>query len=192
MNNIVKKFKLISLGSCLSLVLAASVISTASYANTDDDIRAAQVAKISLKQAIDTASKQAKGALVDVEFDDDDSDSLSGGGVYELAFKDGTTEYEIKVDAVTGQVVDLDTSSLDSDDKEDYAVQRRAKISVKGIIDSVDNKDGNRILEIEFEDDGDDSNHPQYYEVDLLRGNQIYEIKIDADTGREFARKIKD
>lgn len=184
------KFKMTTLGACLTLALSTGIISATAHADTADDIRAAQAAKISLKQAVDIASNQASGTLMNAEFDDDDDDAQGNGGVYELEFSDGTTEYEVKVDAVTGEIVELDTDSVDSGDRNDYDVQSRAKISAMSIIDSVDNKDGNRILEIEFDDDGD-NNHPTYYEVDVLQGNQIYEIKIDAETGREFERNVK-
>lgn len=183
--------KLTTLGACLTLALSTGVISTAAHADTASEIRAAQAAKINLKQAIDIASKQASGILVDAEFDDDDSDSQSGGGVYELEFSDGKTEYEIKVDAITGQVVDLDTDSLDSGDINDYNVQRRAKISMMSVINAIEKQTGSKVLEIEFKNDRDYNDHPTYYEVEMLKGNQITEIKINADTGREFERKVK-
>lgn len=184
-------FKLTTLGACVTLALATATVSTVSFADTASEIRAAQAAKISLTQAVNIAQKQAAGILLDAEFDDDDSDSVSGGGVYELEFSDGTTEYEIKIDAMTGQVVERDTDSADSGDKEDYNIQRRAKISALRVINSLDQKNGDRILEVEFNQDADYANHPTYYEVDMLRGNQVIELKINADTGREFERKIK-
>ncbi|WP_367111386.1 PepSY domain-containing protein [uncultured Psychrobacter sp.] len=191
MSNIFKRFQLTTLAGCLGLALTVGAVSTAATADTADEIRAAQAAKISLTQAVDIASKQVSGTLMNAEFDDDDDDAQGNGGVYELEFSDGSTEYEVKVDAVTGDIVELDTDSLDSGDKDDYDVQRRAKISAMGIINSVDSKDGNRILEIEFDDDGD-SSHPTYYEVDMLSDNQVIEVKIDAETGREFERRNKD
>lgn len=186
-----ESLKLTTLGACLTLALSTGVISTTVHADTASEIRAAQAAKINLKQAIDIASKQASGILVDAEFDDDDSDSQSGDGVYELEFSDGKTEYEIKVDAITGQVVDLDTDSLDSGDINDYNVQRRAKISMMSVINAIEKQTGSKVLEIEFKNDRDYNDHPTYYEVEILKGNQITEIKINADTGREFERKVK-
>ncbi|MGM8872335.1 PepSY domain-containing protein [Psychrobacter sp. 2Y5] len=190
-----EKFKVTKLGSGLgsglALALAIGAVSTVSYADINDEIRAAQATKITLKQAVDIANKQAKGILVDAEFDDDDSDSQSGGGVYELEFSDGATEYEIKVDAITGQVVELDTDSLDSGDVDDYNSQRRAKISVMGVINTIEKQANSRVLEVEFKNDRDYADHPSYFEVDMLRDNQIIELKIDAETGREFARKVK-
>lgn len=191
MNKLRHKLSLSTVGVCLTLALTTGVMSTAANADTADEIRASQATKISLKQAISIADKQAKGILVDAEFDDDDSDSQSGGGVYELEFSDGTTEYEIKVDAITGQIVDLDTDRLDSGDIDDYNIQNRAKISAMAVINAIEKQANSRVLEVEFKNDHDYADHPTYYEVDMLRGNQIIELKIDATTGREFARKVK-
>ncbi len=191
MHNLKQKLSLGTIGVCLTLALSTSVISTTANADTASEIRAAQAAKITLKQAVDIANKQAKGILVDAEFDDDDSDSQSGGGVHELEFSDGTTEYEIKVDAITGQIVELDTDSLDSGDIDDYNIQSRAKITVMAVINAIEKQADSRVLEVEFKDDRDYADHPTYYEVDMLRGNQLIELKIDAQTGREFARKVK-
>ena len=191
MNKLKHKLSLSTVGLCLTLALTTGVMSTTANADTANEIRAAQATKISLKQAISIANKQAKGILIDAEFDDDDSDSQSGGGVYELEFSDGTTEYEIKVDAITGQIVDLDTDRLDSGDIDDYNIQNRAKISAMAVINAIEKQANSRVLEVEFKNDRDYADHPTYYEVDMLRGNQIIELKVDANTGREFARKVK-
>ncbi|WP_367109824.1 PepSY domain-containing protein [uncultured Psychrobacter sp.] len=190
MSNVLKRFQLTTLAGCLGLALTVGAVSTAATADTADEIRAAQMAKISLKQAIDIASKQASGTLISAEFDDDDDDA-QGGAVYELEFSDGSTEYEIKVDAMTGQIVGSDTDNLDSGDKDDYDIQRRAKIGVMAVIDAVEKQGDSRVLEIEFKNDRDYDDHPTYYEVDMLRDNQVIEVKINADTGREFERKVK-
>lgn len=113
--------------------MTAGVVSTAvSAANHSDEVSAAQAAKISLKQAITRASKEAFGTLISAEFDDDDSDAE--GGVYELEFSTNTTGYEIKVDTITGKVVKSETESLDKDDVNSYEVQQQAKINIMDTI----------------------------------------------------------
>ena len=190
-----ERFKLTTLGSGLALALAIGTVSTVSHADINDEIRAAQATKISLKQAVDIANKQAKGTLISAEFDDDDSAAKGNGGVYELEFSNGTTEYEIKVDAINGQVLELDTDRLDSGDVDDYNNQRRAKISAMGVINAIEKQANSRVLEVEFKNDRDNvrenADHPSYFAVDMLRDNQIIELKIDAETGREFARNVK-
>ncbi|WP_201606379.1 PepSY domain-containing protein [Psychrobacter okhotskensis] len=192
MSNIIKKLQLTTLGACLTLALSAGVVSTAiSAANHTDEVSAAQAAKISLKQAITTASKEASGTLISAEFDDDDSDAEGDGGVYELEFSTNTTGYEIKVDAITGKVVKSETENLDKDDVTSYEVQQQAKIKIMDAINTAEKQTSGRVLEIEFENDRDYANHASYYETQLLKGNSLLWLNIDADTGNTFKNKFK-
>ena len=191
MSNIIKKLQLTTLGACLTLALSAGVMSTTVNAASEaDEVSAAQAAKISLKQAITTASKHASGILINAEFDDDDSDAKDGG-VYELEFSTNTTGYEIKVDAITGKIVKTETERLDKDDLADYKAQQQAKIKVMDAMSIAEKQTGGRILEIEFKNDRDYANHASYYETQLLKGNSLLWLNIDADTGSTFKNKFK-
>lgn len=192
MNKVLKSCQLTTLGACLTLALTTGIMSTtASAASNADEVRAAQAAKISLKQAITIASKAASGILISAEFDDDDSDAVGKGGVYELEFSTDSVNYEIKVDAVTGKIVKTETERLDGDDINDYKVQKKAKIDIMTAINSAEKQTGGRILKIEFENDRDYANYTAYYKADLLKGNQIISINVDANTGKTFANKFK-
>lgn len=192
MNKVLKGCQLTTLGACLTLALTTGVMSTtASAASNADEVRAAQAAKISLKQAITIASKAASGILISAEFDDDDSDAVGKGGVYELEFSTDSVNYEIKVNAVTGKIVKTETERLDGDDINDYKVQKKAKTDIMTAINSAEKQTGGRILKIEFENDRDYANHTAYYKADLLKGNQIISINVDANTGKTFANKFK-
>ena len=192
MNKVLKGCQLTTLGACLTLALTTGVMSTtASAASNADEVRAAQAAKISLKQAITIASKAASGILISAEFDDDDSDAVGKGGVYELEFSTDSVNYEIKVDAVTGKIVKTETERLDGDDINDYKVQKKAKTDIMKAINIAEKQTGGKILEIEFENDRDYANHTAYYKADLLKGNQIISINVDANTGKTFANKFK-
>lgn len=190
MNKILKGFKLTTLGACLTLALTTGVITTAaSAASNVDEVRAAQAAKISLKQAITIASKSASGILISADFDEDDSDGK--GGVYELEFSTDSVNYEIKVDANTGKIVKKETDRLDGDDINVYQVQKKAKIDIMKAINIAEKQTGGKILEIEFENDRDYANHTAYYKADLLKGNKIVSINVDANSGKTFANKFK-
>lgn len=192
MNKILKGFKLTTLGACLTLALSTGVITTAASAATNvDEIRAAQAAKISLKQAITIASKSASGILISADFDEDDSDAVGKGGVYELEFSTDSVNYEIKVDANTGKIVKTETDRLDGDDINAYQVQKKAKIDIMKAINIAEKQTGGKILEIEFENDRDYANHTAYYKADLLKGNKIVSINVDANSGKTFANKFK-
>ena len=169
MNKILKGFKLTTLGTCLTLALTTGVITTAASAATNvDEVRAAQAAKISLKQAITIASKSASGILISADFDEDDSDAIGKGGVYELEFSTDSVNYEIKVDANTGKIVKKETDRLDGDDINVYQVQKKAKTDIMKAINIAEKQTGGKILEIEFENDRDYANHTAYYKADLL------------------------
>lgn len=192
MNKILKGFKLTTLGTCLTLALTTGVITTAaSAASNVDEVRAAQAAKISLKQAITIASKSASGILISADFDEDDSDAIGKGGVYELEFSTDSVNYEIKVDANTGKIVKKETDRLDGDDINVYQVQKKAKIDIMKAINIAEKQTGGKILEIEFENDRDYANHTAYYKADLLKGNKIVSINVDANSGKTFANKFK-
>ena len=192
MNKILKGFKLTTLGACLTLALTTGVITTAaSAASNVDEVRAAQAAKISLKQAITIASKSASGILISADFDEDDSDAIGKGGVYELEFSTDSVNYEIKVDANTGKIVKKETDRLDGDDINAYQVQKKAKTDIMKAIKIAEKQTGGKILEIEFENDRDYANHTAYYKADLLKGNKIVSINVDANSGKTFANKFK-
>lgn len=192
MNKILKGFKLTTLGACLTLALTTGVITTAtSAASNVDEVRAAQAAKISLKQAITIASKSASGILISADFDEDDSDAIGKGGVYELEFSTDSVNYEIKVDANTGKIVKKETDRLDGDDINAYQVQKKAKIDIMKAINIAEKQTGGKILKIEFENDRDYANHTAYYKADLLKGNKIVSINVDANSGKTFANKFK-
>ncbi|MGP5068261.1 hypothetical protein CXF58_12155 [Psychrobacter sp. Sarcosine-02u-2] len=192
MNKILKGFKLTTLGACLTLALTTGVITTAASAATNvDEIRAAQAAKISLKQAITIASKSASGILISADFDEDDSDAVGKGGVYELEFSTDSVNYEIKVDANTGKIVKKETDRLDGDDINAYQVQKKVKTDIMKAINIAEKQTGGKILEIEFENDRDYANHTAYYKADLLKGNKIVSINVDANSGKTFANKFK-
>ena len=190
MNKILKGFKLTTLGACLTLALTTGVITiAASAASNVDEVRAVQAAKISLKQAITIASKSASGILISADFDEDDSDGK--GGVYELEFSTDSVNYEIKVDANTGKIVKKETDRLDGDDINAYQVQKKAKTDIMKAINIAEKQTGGKILEIEFENDRDYANHTAYYKADLLKGNKIVSINVDANSGKTFANKFK-
>jgi len=192
MNKILKGFKLTTLGACLTLALTTGIITTAASAATNvDEVRAAQAAKISLKQAITIASKSASGILISADFDEDDSDAIGKGGVYELEFSTDSVNYEIKVDANTGKIVKKETDRLDGDDINAYQVQKKAKTDIMKAINIAEKQTGGKILEIEFENDRDYANHTAYYKADLLKGNKIVSINVDANSGKTFANKFK-
>ncbi|MBH0065593.1 MULTISPECIES: PepSY domain-containing protein [unclassified Psychrobacter] len=192
MGKLSKKMQLTTLGAGLAVALTAGVMSTTAIAaqtNLSTEVKAAKGNKVGLKQAITIATKNASGMLISADYDEDDDDTENG--VYEIEFSTASDSYEVIVDAITGEVVSTDTERLGRDDINDYNVQRRVKVNVMSAIGIAEKKIGGMTLEVEFEADRDYSDHPLYYKVDLLKGDEVVGINIDANTGETFANKYK-
>ena len=188
MNTILKNLQVTTLGACLATALTVGLVSTTVNASSSE-VRAAQAAKFTLKQAINIARKSASGTLISAEFDDDDDKAK--GGVYEIEFNTDTTNYEIKVDAITGKVIGTETDRLDSGDITDFKTQKQAKIDIMKGLSLAEKNTGGQVMEIEFKNDRDYADHTSYYEVEVLKGSQIIELNIDANTGSVFNKKTK-
>lgn len=190
MNLILKKCHLTTLSICLTAVLGTGLMSTAVNAATiSSEVRAAQASKITLKQAINIANKQVSGTLISAEFDDDDSQAK--GGVYEIKFNTNTHNHEVKVDALTGKIISTETDRLDSGDIADFKTMKQAKITITNAMSIAEKNTSGRVMEIEFKNDRDHVDHASYYEVEVLKQDQIIELNIDAKTGKVFNKKVK-
>lgn len=190
MNLILKKCHLTTLSICLTAVLGTGLMSTAVNAATiSSEVRAAQASKITLKQAINIANKQVSGTLISAEFDDDDSQAK--GGVYEIKFNTNTHNHEVKVDALTGKIIGTETDRLDSGDIADFKTMKQAKITITNAMSIAEKNTSGRVMEIEFKNDRDHVDHASYYEVEVLKQDQIIELNIDAKTGKVFNKKVK-
>lgn len=185
-----KNIKLTSLTAGLLLALSVGTVSMATNAaSLSSEVTAAQATKITLKQAITIASAQAAGTLISAEFDDDDDDAQAG--VYEIEFSTDSMNYEIKVDATTSKIISTETERLDSGDIADYQAQSKAKVHIIDAMTIAEKNTNGRVMEIEFKNDNDHKDHTTYYEVEVLKGNQIIELNIDADKGSVFNKKTK-
>jgi len=192
MEKLSKNMKLNTLGASLIAALTVGTMSTtviAAQTNLSTEIASAKDNKVGLKQAITIATENASGMLIGADYDEDDDDTENG--VYEIEFSTASDSYEVIVDAITGAVVSTDTEQLDRDDISDYNVQSRAKVNVMSAIGIAEKDVGGMVLEVEFEADRDYDDHPLYYKVDLLKGNEIVGINVDANTGETFANKYK-
>ncbi|GAF61471.1 hypothetical protein JCM18903_1470 [Psychrobacter sp. JCM 18903] len=88
-------------------------------------------------------------------------------------------------------MISTDVERLDSDDLVDYKALKQAKIDVKQAMKIAEKQSGGRVIEIEFKNDRDYSDHASYYETDILKGNSIVWLNVDANTGSVFNNKFK-
>ena len=193
MSKIFKSFSIKTLGTRAAVVMGTAILSTTIYASAHQPlasgVQAAKASKISLQQAIAIAAKKSSGLLMSASFDHDD-DKVQGG-LYEMEFITSSRSYEIKVDAMTGKVISTDVDRLDNDDMADYKALKQAKIDVKQAIKIAEKQSGGRVIEVEFKNDRDYSDHATYYETDILKGNSIVWLNVDANTGSVFKNKFK-
>ena len=83
------------------------------------------------------------------------------------------------------------TSSRTPSSTPEYTMKKKAKTDIMKAINIAEKQTGGKILEIEFENDRDYTNHTAYYKADLLKGNKIVSINVDANSGKTFANKFK-
>ena len=68
---------------------------------------------------------------------------------------------------------------------------KQAKINITNAMSIAEKNTSGRVIEIEFKNDRDYADHTSYYEVEILKQDQIIELNIDATTGKVFNKKIK-
>lgn len=189
MNTVLKNFQITTLGACLTIALAAGVVSTTANADSSE-VRGSQASKVSLKQAINIASKEASGTLIGAGFDDVDDDDKAQGRVYEIEFSTASRNYEIKIDANTGHVISTETERLESGDVAEYKALTQAKISSVDAMHIAEKKSGGRVVDVEFKHKSDAS-PTAYYEVEVLKDHHIHELIIDTNTGKILKNTVK-
>lgn len=162
----------------LAAVLTIGGVALASDSTTSPGAKNDEKFKLLTKeQAIVIAKEKAAGIVVDIELDRENNRSL-----YEIEIEDGKYEYDLEIDAITGEILKF-KKELDNDDKQptekvltkDEAIVI-AKQKANGIVKSIElDEDDNRFeYEIEIED--------KEYEFDIV---------LDAVTGEfiEFEKE---
>lgn len=125
---------------------------------------------ITLQEAKEIALQEADGLVKEVQLDTDD-----GMYYYEVEIHNGTYEYEIEVDALTGEIIDIEK---DADHK---------NIGKYGNILSMDEairiaqEEALQAFFVEVELDEDDGR--LMYDIDMRDDEFKYEFDIDATTG---------
>ena len=162
--------------------IAAPVANIKAATSSSEAVSAMQ-SKISLTQAIAIAKQNAKGDLVSAEFDYDDDDATSE---YEVEFVANGTSYEVKIDANTGKVLKTKQESLDKKDMAEYSAMKQAKVSLTSAMQTASQSVNGKVISAEFELKKGQS----FYDIDVVKGNQKYEVSIDANTGKVLSSQV--
>lgn len=152
--------------ACLATVM--SVASFSAFAD-DDDWRAMQRSKLNAAQALVVATDKVGGQAVELEFDEDD-----GRGYYEVKVYTSNKEYELKVDANSGRIVE---SEVDRERNK----KSNVKVTLRQAILTAERETQAKTKKAELKNRGD---RDSYYEIDTIRRDTDYEVKIDANSGR--------
>ena len=162
--------------------IAAPVANTKAATSSSEAVSAMQ-SKISLTQAIDIAKQNATGDLVSAEFDYDDDDATSK---YEVEFVGNGTSYEVKIDANTGKVLKTEQEKLDKKDMAEYSAMKQAKVTLTSAMQTAAQSVNGKVISAEFELEKGQS----VYDIEVVKGNQIYEVSIDANTGKVLSSQV--
>ncbi len=133
-------------------------------------------------KAIEIALEKSEGGTVaEFELDQDD-----GRYEYEIQIKKDGMEYEVKIDAMTGEVLKFESDNDDDYDDVDVvssAIQQTLDSELIGKDKAIEialEKSGGGIV-VEFELDQDDGRYE--YEIQIKKDGMEYEVEIDAVTG---------
>ena len=151
----------------------------------DDGTEETSLDVIDLEDAEDIALDEKDGSIIKMSYDQEDHE-------YSFEILYNGQLYEIEVDGVTEDLrVERDDESYDLDGIISY---NKAKlialarvdgmiIEVELDIEEADDEDDNDDRDDDDDDEYEDQDKEATYEVKILDGNKLYEIKIDALTG---------
>ena len=140
------------------------------------DVVALEQSKISAAQAIAIAEKDTKATA-----DNLDLELHRGSAVYEIDLHDDKQEYEIRVDAITGEITKRQSEYEDD-------LPRRGTITITQAIETAERETGAKVVEADL----DGKRSGLVYEIELIGsdGNR-YDVDISADDGKVLRKNEK-
>ena len=168
----------------LALGLTALIGSTPALAGHDHDhghkgprkyVVALEQSKISAAQAIAIAEKDTGATADNLELE-----LKRGNAVYEIDLHDDKQEYEIRVDAVSGEIT---ARKSEDEDK----LPRRGSITLTQAIETAEKETGAKTVEADL----DGKHSGLVYEIELLGNDTRYDVDISADDGKVLRKDEK-
>lgn len=161
---------------------------TSSMASSSEAVSAMQ-SKVSLTQAMAIAKQNTKGDVVKAQFDYDDDHANKNGAVtgeYEVELVANGTAYEVKIDANTGKVLKTKQETLDKKDMAEYNAMKQAKVTLTSAMQTAAQSLNGKVIAAEFELEKGQA----LYDLEVVKGNQIYKVSIDANTGKVLSSQV--
>lgn len=130
------------------------------------------------EEITEKALAKVDGTVTEVELE-----RKLSGSVYEVEIKKDGYEYDLDLDAVTGEVLKEDKSKDDDeaglDDNSTKSDSSDVAITHEAAIEIALKEAAGTVTEIELERD----NGRTYYEIELEEGNKEVDIEVDANSG---------
>ena len=139
------------------------------------DVVALEQSKISAAQAIAIAEKDTNATA-----DNLDLELHRGSAVYEIDLHDDKQEYEIRVDAITGEITKRQSEYEDD-------LPRRGTITITQAIETAERETGAKVVEADL----DGKHSGLVYEIELLGNDTRYDVDISADDGKVLRKDEK-
>lgn len=148
---------------------------------SDKVTKAEQTEKLTNEEARELALKEYPGFVTQFELDYD-----NGRFVYEMDIKGNKVEYELDMDAETGEVIKLEE---ERDDDRKYAAIKEANLITMEEAETIALEEFSGVIK-ETELDRDDNRW--IYEIKVKQENLEAEFEIDATTGKIIELEIDD
>ena len=148
--------------------------------NTGHSLAATPKGLLTIEEAEAIAVKTVDGKVTKIELDREKS-----GDVYEVEVKSDGVEYDLDIDAKTGEVLRTDKDNLDKDnfyddDSDDKIIVSDGKfITEKAAIEIAMKQAKGTVTEVELDEDDD----RVIYEIEVRDGKYDYDFDIDAISG---------
>jgi uncharacterized membrane protein YkoI len=187
------KRKVLIIGTA-GLVLLGGAVGAGAFAD-DVEVKSQGMKEdrkiISMHEAEEIAIREAGGIIESIELEKDD-----GRMIYEIELygENGDDDFDIDIDAVTGEVLRVDRD--DDNNRGDWQIKRDGKaasevktgasgqayISSETAIEIAIKESPGKVTDLELDDGA--------YEIEIKDGSHEYEYKIDARTGELLEKEI--
>lgn len=158
------------------VIVKDQTVETEEVANKKDT---AEKHLLTMEEAKEIALSEQDGVVEDIELE-----TKNGYVYYEVEIENPDAEYDIYVEAYTGELLKVEIDDNDDGNKQAsgniISVEEAKKIAVEAA--------GGKVIEIELDEDDD-----RYeYELELKTNNGEVEMTIDAVTGKILEQELDD
>ncbi|MCM3094316.1 MULTISPECIES: PepSY domain-containing protein [unclassified Cytobacillus] len=171
-----KKFAVISMAG--AILLGGAVAAGAADTNGKEAVQDL----ISIEEAKKIALSEAEGKVESIELERE-----KGKQVYEIDVDNGKEDFDIKINALDGEVISV-KKEQDDDDQSEKEINAENIISEQKAVEIAEQEVNGTMKEIELdEDDGQ-----ILYEVELKTNKGEADVDIDAESGKVLKVELDD